>query len=69
MQIGISIPTTEIGTDPVAIRDFAQAVEEMGYAHLTLIDHVLQSGVAVANDWRSFYTRENMFHEPLIFYT
>jgi probable F420-dependent oxidoreductase len=51
MQIGISIPTTE-----------------MGYAHLTLIDHVLQSGTAVADDWRSFYTRDNMFHEPLIFY-
>jgi probable F420-dependent oxidoreductase len=68
MQIGISIPTTEIGTDPVAIRDFAQAIEVMGYEHLTLIDHVLQSGTAVADDWRSFYTRANMFHEPLIFY-
>ncbi len=66
MQIGISIPTTEIGTDPVAIRDFAQAVEDMGYEHLTLIDHVLQSGTAVADDWRAFYTRDNMFHEPLI---
>jgi len=68
MQIGISIPTTEIGTDPVAIRDFAQAIEEMGYEHLTLIDHVLQQGTAVADDWRAFYTRENMFHEPLIFF-
>jgi len=68
MQIGISIPTTEIGVDPIAIRDFAQAIEAMGYEHLTLIDHVLQSGTAVADDWRAFYTRDNMFHEPLIFY-
>lgn len=68
MQIGISIPVTEIGTDPIAIRDFAQAIEDMGYEHLTLIDHVLQSGTAAADDWRSFYTRDHMFHEPLIFY-
>lgn len=68
MQVGISIPTTEIGNDPIAIRDFVQAVEDMGYEHLTLIDHVLQSGKAVADDWRAFYTRDNAFHEPIVFY-
>ena len=30
MRIGVAFPTTEIGTDPVAIRDFAQAAEELG---------------------------------------
>ena len=68
MQVGVSIHTTEIGNDPIAIRDFVQAAEDMGYEHLTLIDHVIQSGKAVADDWRAFYTRENAFHEPLIFY-
>jgi probable F420-dependent oxidoreductase len=68
MQVGISIPSTEIGNDPIAIRDFMQAVEDMGYAHLTLIDHVMQSGTAVADDWRAFYTRDNPFHEPIVFY-
>jgi probable F420-dependent oxidoreductase len=67
MQIGTSIPTTEIGTDPIKIRDFVQAIEGMGYKHLTLIDHVLQSREAVAEDWRSFYTLKNMFHEPMTF--
>ena len=68
MQVGVSIHTTEIGNDPIAIRDFVQAAEDMGYEHLTLIDHVIQSGKSVADDWRAFYTRENAFHEPLIFY-
>ncbi len=68
MQVGLSIHTTEIGNDPIAIRDFVQAAEDMGYEHLTLIDHVILSGTAVADDWRSFYTRDNAFHEPLIFY-
>ena len=43
MRIGAAFPTTEIGNDPIVIRDFVQAVEEMGYDHLTLIDHVIHS--------------------------
>ena len=66
MRIGVAFPTTEIGTDPVAIRDFAQAAEELGYNHLTIIDHVLQAGKPAAGDWRSYYTRDNMFHEPFV---
>ena len=30
MRIGAVFPQTEIGDDPAAIRDYAQAVEEMG---------------------------------------
>ena len=41
MQIGVVFPQTEIGDDPVVIRDFAQAAEELGYAHLLAYDHVL----------------------------
>ena len=33
--------SAEIGTDPVAIRDFAQAAEALGYSHLITSDHVL----------------------------
>lgn len=66
MRIGVAFPTTEIGTDPVVIRDFAQAVEELGYEHLTIIDHVLQAGAPEAADWRSYYTIDNMFHEPFV---
>ena len=31
MRIGVVFPQTEIGNDPAAIRDYAQAVEGMGY--------------------------------------
>lgn len=66
MQIGVAFPTTEIGQDPVIIRDFVQAVEALGYDHLTIIDHVLQASEPEAQDWRSYYTRDNMFHEPFV---
>ena len=43
MKIGVSFPTTEVGNDPIVMRDFAQAAEDMGYEYLTAIDHVLQA--------------------------
>jgi probable F420-dependent oxidoreductase len=66
MRIGVAFPTTEIGTDPAAIRDFAQAAEDLGYDHITIIDHVLQAAKPAANDWRAYYSRDNMFHEPMV---
>jgi probable F420-dependent oxidoreductase len=41
LQLGAVFPTTEIGTDPVAIRDWAQAAESLGYDHIIVYDHVL----------------------------
>ena len=66
MRIGASFPTTEIGNDPAVIKDFVQAVEGMGYEHLTLIDHVIQAEEPVSDDWRAYYVRSNPFHEPLV---
>jgi hypothetical protein len=31
MKVGVVFPQVEIGNDPAAIRDYAQAVEAMGY--------------------------------------
>ncbi len=39
MKIGVVFPQTEIGNDPAIIRDFAQAVEGMGFNHLLVYDH------------------------------
>ncbi len=40
-QIGATFPQTEFGNDPAAIKDYAQAVEGMGYGHIVAYDHVL----------------------------
>jgi len=34
MNIGVVFPQVEIGQDPGAIREYAQAVEGMGYTHI-----------------------------------
>jgi probable F420-dependent oxidoreductase len=68
MQLGVIFPQTEIGADPKAIRDFVQAAEEMGYAHLIVFDHVLGADVSHYKDWQGPYTHRDMFHEPFVLY-
>ncbi len=68
MQIGAVFPQTEIGNDPVAIRDYAQAVEAMGYRHILVYDHVLGASTATRPDWRGPYTSDTPFHEPFVLF-
>jgi probable F420-dependent oxidoreductase len=67
MRVGVIFPQTEIGTDPVAIRDFAQAAEAMGYDHLVAYDHVLGAEVTSRPGWLG-YTLGDMFHEPFVLF-
>ena len=41
VQIGAIFPQTEIGPDPGEVREFAQTVEDLGYAYIFIADHVL----------------------------
>jgi probable F420-dependent oxidoreductase len=68
MHIGAVFPQTEIGSDPVAIRAYAQAVEEMGYRHILIYDHVLGASTATRPDWRGPYTSDTTFHEPFVLF-
>jgi probable F420-dependent oxidoreductase len=44
VRVGISLPVRELGDDLVAIRDFAQAAEELGLTHLRIPDQVFRKG-------------------------
>jgi probable F420-dependent oxidoreductase len=65
LRIGAVFPQTEIGADPANIRQYAQAVEEMGFDHILAYDHVLGADVASRPGWSGPYTSETMFHEVL----
>lgn len=67
MRLGVVFPQTEIGTDPAAIRDFAQAVEEIGYHHLLIYDHVLGADTTSRPGWLG-YEMDDMFHEPFVLF-
>jgi probable F420-dependent oxidoreductase len=68
MQVGVTFPQSEIGTDPDVIRDYSRAAEDLGYEHLLAYDHVLGADPSNREGWRG-YTHETMFHEPLTLFS
>src|SRR2546427_1341825 len=68
MKFGVIFPQTEIGADPVAIRDYVQAAESLGYDHLGAFEHVLGANPASRPGWRPPYTRKDTFHEPFVLF-
>ena len=68
MQLGAIFPQTEIGADPVAVRDFAQAAESLGYQDLAVFDHVLGADASKRESWERPYTHTDMFHEPFVLF-
>jgi probable F420-dependent oxidoreductase len=65
---GIVLPQTEIGNDPVVLRDFAQMAEGMGYRYLLAYDHVLGANPDRPGGWRGPYTHLTSFHEPFVLF-
>lgn len=43
MKIGVSLPVRELKNDLVAIKDFAQAADELGLTHLRVPDQVIRA--------------------------
>ena len=68
MQLGVVFPQTEIGADPVAVRDYAQAAEGLGFNHMIIFDHVLGADTSHHQGWTGTYTSSDMFHEPFVVY-
>ncbi len=68
MKLGVVFPQNEIGNDPIAIRDYAQAAEELGYTHLLAYDHVLGAHPDREPKLTGPYTDEHPFHEPFVLF-
>lgn len=68
MELGAVFPTTEIGTDPAAVRDYAQAAEDLGYSHLIAYDHVVGGTEEATAQLPGPYTKDHPFHEPFVLF-
>jgi probable F420-dependent oxidoreductase len=69
MKIGVAYPTTEVAGDPDAVRKFAKAAEELGYAHIMAYDHVIKA----THEGREPkltgpYTEKHSFHDPFVLF-
>ena len=68
MRIGVVFPQAEIGPDAGAVKAFAQAAEDLGYAHLLAYDHVLGASVRNRPDFGGPYTSDSLFHEIFVLF-
>ena len=67
MRVGVGFPQRErcIGSDPGAVRDYAQAAESLGYSHLRAGDHVLGANSASRAGWQGPFDNTDLWHETL----
>ena len=65
MKIGVSFPTTSIGHDSGAVREFVQTAEDLGYSHIRVLDHVVGANPDKHPEVPEFYyTHESAIREP-----
>lgn len=69
MKYGVVFPQTEYGHDAAALRDYAQAAEELGYHHILAYDHVLGANPQRPGGWKGPYTYETPFLEPFVLFS
>lgn len=67
MEIGAVYPQIELGGDPRAFEKFGRAIEQIGYEHMLMYDHVVGAEHADRDPalWGP-YTNHDPFHDPFV---
>ena len=65
MEYGVVLPHNEIGTDPGAMKAFAQGAEALGAKQLLVYDHVVGADPDRLGGFQGVYDKDVAFHEPL----
>src|SRR5512142_666830 len=68
MQLGASIPVGDIGAGPSVLRDYGQAAEGLGYAHLVAPDHVLGVNPDADHGGQRVGTTATAYHDPFVLF-
>ena len=68
MNYGVVFPQTEFSGDAIAIRDYAQAAEGLGFRHILAYDHVVGANPDRPGGWSGPYTHRHPFYEPFVLF-
>ena len=69
MRLGAVFPHGQFRTvDPDAVVRLVQRLEEAGYDHLLVYDHVLGADITTRPDWTGYYNSADSFLEPLVLF-
>ena len=61
-------PQTEIGAAVEDVRAYGSRVEELGFQHVLVYDHVLGADPEVHKPWNGPYNVHTTFHEPFVLF-
>lgn len=65
MRYGVVFPQRDIGTDVSMIRDYVAGIQELGFDHLVIYDHVLGADTTDRPGWTG-YDLDDGFHEVFV---
>jgi probable F420-dependent oxidoreductase len=69
MRLGAVFPQGQFRTvDPDAVVRLVQRLEDAGYDHLLVYDHVLGADTSNRPDWTGYYSSADPFLEPLVLF-
>lgn len=68
MKLRAIFPSFEIPHEPIVVRDYAQAVEGMGYADLAVYEHVVGLDRARYPEFKGVFDHTAAFHEPFVLF-
>ncbi len=69
IPIGVVFPQTEFNGDAAAVRDYAQAVEGLGFSYIAAYDHILGANPDRPGGLKGPYSHQSAFHEPFILFS
>ena len=64
MQLVAFYPSSDLGSEPGVLRDYAQAAEELGYSRIAMGEHVLGADPERPGGWQGAYTYEHEWPDP-----
>lgn len=67
VPLGAVLPQIELPPDPAVTRAFVTGVEDAGFSHLLVYDHVLGADASTRSDWNGPYSSTDPFLEVLSF--
>lgn len=66
MRIGVTFPQSDLPLDVGEVREWVAAVEDAGFEHILVYDHVLGADRSTRPGWDGFHDSGDRFHEILV---
>jgi probable F420-dependent oxidoreductase len=63
---GIVFPQDDLVGGPDVVREYVEEVQELGFDHLVLPEHVLGADPSLHPGWAGVYDVDDTFHEPFV---